>query len=228
MTMQTFPTSISKDVINDLPLEFYPGSIVVVDSAASLQKAMSYLNLQHTVGIDTETKPVFTKGKKNKVALLQVSTDDVCFLFRLNLIGLPEEINAFFGNPSIKKIGLSLKDDFMMLRARNIELTTEGFIDLQDFVTYFGIEDSSLQKIYALLFSKKISKSQRLSNWEAHELSTGQQNYAALDAYACLRIYNRLCAGNLMFVPKDTDRPEESGEVEHLADEITRGASKND
>lgn len=199
--MQTCPTSISKEAISELPLEFFPGSIIVVDTEASLHKAMSYLNLQHIVGIDTETRPVFSKGKKNKVALLQVSTDDVCFLFRLNIIGLPDEINVFFGNPSIKKIGLSLKDDFLMLRARNSELLTEGFIDLQDFVTYFGIEDSSLQKIYALLFSKKISKSQRLSNWEAHELSTGQQNYAALDAFACLKIYNRLCAGNLVFVP---------------------------
>ncbi len=207
--MQTYPTSISKEAISELPLEFYPGSIIVVDSSASLQKAMSYLNLQRIVGLDTETKPVFSKGKKNKVALLQVSTDDVCFLFRLNLIGLPDEINAFFGNPSIKKIGLSLKDDFMMLRARNMELMTEGFIDLQDFVKYFGIEDSSLQKIYALLFSKKISKSQRLSNWEAHELSTGQQNYAALDAYACLKIYNKLCAGNLVFASATVDAMEE-------------------
>lgn len=199
--MQTYPTSISKEAISELPLEFFPGSIVVVDSPASLQKAMSYLSLQHIVGIDTETKPVFSKGKKNKVALLQVSTDDVCFLFRLNFIGFPDEINAFFGNPSIKKIGLSLKDDFLMLRARNCGLLTEGFIDLQDFVKYFGIEDSSLQKIYALLFSKKISKSQRLSNWEAHELSTGQQNYAALDAFACLKIYTKLCGGNLVFTP---------------------------
>jgi ribonuclease D len=208
--MQTYPTSIAKEALNEMPLEFFPGSIVLVDSAVMLQKALSYLNLQRVVGFDTETKPVFSKGKKNKVALLQLSTDDVCFLVRLNVIGFPAEINDFFGNPSIKKIGLSLRDDFMMLRARNSELKTDGFIDLQEFAKEFGIEDSSLQKIYALLFGKKISKSQRLSNWEATVLTTGQQNYAALDAYACLKIYNRLISGNMVFVP--ASQPEEVSE----------------
>ena len=198
--MQLYPTSITKEQISGLPLEFFPGSIVLVDSSELVQKAMSYLNQQSMIGLDTETKPVFTKGRKNKVALLQISTDDVCFLFRLNRIGLPAEINDFFANPDICKIGLSLRDDFMMLRARNPELHTEEFIDLQDYVKCFGIEDSSLQKIYALLFGKKISKSQRLSNWEAESLTTGQQNYAALDAYACLKIYHTLSSGTVHFI----------------------------
>jgi ribonuclease D len=208
--MQLDRTSITKEEISELPLEFYPGSIVVVDSPASLAKAMSYLNQQTIIGIDTETKPVFTRGKKNKVALLQISTDDVCFLFRLNLIGLPAEICRFLGDPEICKVGLSLRDDFMMLRARNPELKTEGFIDLQDFAKGYGIEDSSLQKIYALLFGKKISKSQRLSNWEADSLTTGQQNYAALDAYACLKIYHTLSSGKFHFISLNDSMVEES------------------
>ena len=46
--------------------------------------------------------------------------------------------------------------------------------------------------IYAILFKEKISKSQRLSNWEADVLSDGQKQYAATDAWACLNIYNLL------------------------------------
>jgi ribonuclease D len=145
---------------------------------------------------------VFIKGKKNKVALLLISNEDVCFLIRMNHVGFTEEMNNFFKNPDIKKIGLSLKDDFLMLRARCSSLEPRGFIDLQDYVRTFGIEDSSLQKIYAILFGKKISKSQRLSNWEAVQLTTAQQNYAALDAYACLKIYNELNSGNVVFLPK--------------------------
>lgn len=55
-----------------------------------------------------------------------------------------------------------------------------------------AIQDKSLQKIYAILFKEKISKSQRLSNWEADVLSDGQKQYAATDAWACLNIYNLL------------------------------------
>lgn len=39
---------------------------------------------------------------------------------------------------------------------------------------------------------KKITKRQRVSNWEAEELSDAQKNYAAIDAWACLKIYNHL------------------------------------
>jgi ribonuclease D len=209
--MRTCKTTITKEELNEFPHEFYPGSIVVVDTMLLFQNSMKFLNQQKIVGIDTETKPVFTKGKKNKVALLQISNEDVCFLFRLNHIGFPDEMNRFFSNPDIIKIGLSLKDDFLMLRARCSSLEPRGFIDLQDYVRIFGVEDSSLQKIYALLFGKKISKSQRLSNWEAEQLTPGQQNYAALDAYACLKIYFELNDENVIFLPNI-----EAGENENL------------
>ena len=94
-------------------------------------------------------------------------------------------------NPNIKKIGLSLRDDFMMLRKR-ASFKQENCIDLQEYVKHFGIKDKSLQKIYAILFKEKISKAQRLSNWEAVELTDAQQRYAATDAWSCLRIYNFL------------------------------------
>ena len=91
------------------------------------------------------------------------------------------------------KIGLSLKDDFTMLRRREDVHAEEGnWIELQDYVSRFGIEDRSLQKIYANLFGEKISKSQRLSNWEAEMLSESQMKYAATDAWACVEIYNCL------------------------------------
>jgi ribonuclease D len=209
--MNTYKCSISKEELKEFPHEFFPGSIVVVDTPELMKDAVNFLNQQTIVGLDTETKPVFSKGRINKVALLQISTEDVCFLFRLNVLGFTEEMNAFFKNGSIKKIGLSLKDDFLMLRARCSSLAPAGFIDLQDYCKEFGIEDSSLQKIYGILFEKKISKSQRLSNWEATQLTTAQQNYAALDAYACLKIYSELKQNGGIFLPK-----EESVQTEEL------------
>jgi ribonuclease D len=76
---------------------------------------------------------------------------------------------------------------------RRLKFVPAGFVDLQSIVKEHDIDDISLQKIYALLFSKKISKSQRLSNWEAEMLTESQKKYAALDAWACLKIYEKLC-----------------------------------
>jgi ribonuclease D len=190
--MNDFIPSIKKEEINLLPLANFGGSVVIVDTAELLDQTLEILNKQRVVGFDTETKPVFSKGKKNKVALLQIATEDTCFLIRLNLLGFTSQMISFFNNPDILKIGLSIKDDFLMLRARSDGFNPQGFIELQTFVKSFGIEDNSLQKIYAIIFEKKISKSQRLSNWEADSLSGGQQHYAALDAWACLCIYLEL------------------------------------
>lgn len=183
--------TITKEQLAELPRETFNGSIIVVDHQEEVATAVTHLSNHKAIGFDTETKPSFKRGQNHKVALMQLATDEVCYLFRLNRIGYPKELVQLMSNPDIKKIGLSLRDDFAAIRQRSVR-KPENFIDLQLFVDKFGIDDNSLQKIYALLFGKKISKSQRLSNWEAPQLTPAQQAYAAIDAWACLRIYNHL------------------------------------
>ena len=175
-----------------MPKVLFPGRIFVVYTESDAEKAVAYLKDQRIVGVDTETRPSFKRGTTHKVALLQISTQDTCFLFRLNRIGMPESLQEFLMSDTLK-IGLSLKDDFNSLRKRQDMHPDRGnWIELQEYVGKFGIEDRSLQKIYANLFGEKISKNQRLSNWEADVLSEGQKLYAATDAWACVEIYNCL------------------------------------
>ena len=190
--MKQIKNKITKTEIATLPKVLFPGRIFVIYTEADADKAISYLQTQRLVGVDTETRPSFKRGTTHKVALLQISTSDTCFLFRLNQIGMPPSLQEFLMSDTLK-IGLSLKDDFTMLRRRKDVHAEEGnWIELQDYVGRFGIEDRSLQKIFANLFGQKISKSQRLSNWEAETLSEGQMKYAATDAWACVEIYNCL------------------------------------
>ena len=106
-------------------------------------------------------------------------------------MGFSPELAAFLENQNITKVGLSLKDDFMMLRGISA-FTPKGFVDIQSIIDNYGIGEKSLQKIYAILFGKKISKSQRLSNWEADVLTDAQKRYASTDAWATLKIYEKL------------------------------------
>ncbi len=183
--------SIDKETLKDLPKATFPGQIHVVQTPQEAERAVIYLKRYPLVGIDSETRPSFAKGRPHKVALLQVSSEDHCFLFRLNLTGLTLPIITLLESPHTTKVGLSLKDDFMMLHKR-APFEQRACIELQEYVRPFGIEDKSLQKIYGILFGEKISKSQRLSNWEADTLTEPQKLYAATDAWACLNIYNRL------------------------------------
>jgi ribonuclease D len=189
--MTQYAPTIEKAQISQMPTAVYSGTIRVISSTAEALTALSYLSRQRCVGVDTETRPTFRKGALNKVALLQVATRQECFLFRLNLISDTEVFKSFFENVQVEKVGLSLKDDIAALR-RRLDFSPAGWIDLQNMVGERGIDDRSLQKIYANLFGERISKRQQLSNWEAEHLTDAQQAYASLDAYSCLRIYEQL------------------------------------
>ena len=186
-----YTPKISKEDVNQMPVEVFEGEIVVVDDELKIADAMQYLRKQTIVGIDTETRPSFTKGIRYKVALVQISTLDRCYLFRLNKMDYPKEMFDFLTDSSVKKIGLSLRDDLTGLNKYH-RFNPKNFIDLQAIVQNYGILELSLQKIYAIVFGKKISKSQRLTNWESDELTVPQQVYAATDAWACLRMYQQL------------------------------------
>lgn len=186
--------TIDKETINRLPIESFAGRIHVIESVDAAKQAIEKLHNHTLLGLDTETKPSFRKGRTNKVSLVQLSTDTDCYLFRINKIGFIDELRNLMIDRSITKIGLSLHDDFKVLHKID-DFEPHNYIDLQNIVKQYGIEDMSLQKIYAIVFGKKISKSQRLSNWEAPTLSVPQQYYAALDAWACLRIYQTLQEG---------------------------------
>lgn len=190
--MKQIKDKITKAEIAAMPKVEFPGRIYVIYTEADTDKAVAYLMNQQIVGVDTETRPSFKRGQTHKVALMQISTHDTCFLFRLNKIGMPDSLQKFLVSDTLK-IGLSLKDDFQVIRRRKDVHAEEGnWIELQDYVSRFGIEDRSLQKLYANLFGEKISKSQRLSNWEAESLTEAQMKYAATDAWACVQIYNCL------------------------------------
>ncbi|MDR0371134.1 MAG: 3'-5' exonuclease domain-containing protein 2 [Prevotellaceae bacterium] len=186
-----FKTKITKEEVNRLEIEAFKGEIVVVEKEEKVESAIQYLKKFPEVGFDTETKPSFRKGLKYRVSLVQISTPDVCFLFRLNKMGLPPLLSNYLGDKSIKKIGLSLRDDFNGLRGRHA-FKPANFVDIQNIVQSYGILELGLQRIYAIIFDRKISKSQQLSNWENDRLTESQKCYAATDAWACLRIYLQL------------------------------------
>lgn len=190
--MKTIKNKFDKHDIADLPKVTFEGRIITVVSEGEAQRAVAYLLSQPILGFDTETKPSFRPGAgMHKVALLQVSTPDTCFLFRLNQMGFPDCIRQLLEDTKVTKVGLSWHDDLMQLH-RRAEFTAGTFVELQHFVRILGIEDLSLQKIYANLFGQKISKSQRLTNWEADVLSQGQKVYAATDAWACIQIFREI------------------------------------
>lgn len=186
--MKKLYSKYDKTKIKDLPRVLFQGRIVVVLTETEAEKAVRYLMKADILGFDTETRPSFKKGQQNKVSLLQVSTHDTCFLFRLNRFGLCPAIKKLLETKKVRKIGLSWDDDIRSLKALG-DFKPQGFFELQQHMLELGIEDISLAKLYANIFGQRISKREQLSNWESDVLSTKQQGYAATDAWACIMLY---------------------------------------
>ncbi len=189
--MKKIYDKFDKSIINSLPLVTFPGKIIVVLNEYEADRAVEYLLSCDVLGVDTETRPAFRKGNNHKVALLQVATRKECFLFRLNHLGLPQSLLRLLSNKQVPMVGLSWHDDLMSLHRRE-QFEPGWFIDIQDIIGNLGIVDKSLQKLYANLFGEKISKRQRLTNWEADVLTDRQKEYAAIDAWACIKLYDEI------------------------------------
>jgi ribonuclease D len=186
-----FKESITKEELTDLPLRWFEGEIQVIEDHEPMNKIARFLAKQKVIGFDTETRPAFKKGVINKVALLQLSTAEKAFLFRVNKMGLPPEIMKILSNPKIIKPGVAIRDDIKGLQAISA-FKPQGFIELQDFAKEMGILNFSLKKLTAIILGFRISKSQQLSNWEAPALTEAQQIYAATDAWTSFEIYKTL------------------------------------
>ncbi len=186
-----FKESITKEELTDLPLRWFEGEIQIIEDHDQVDDIAKFLSSQKVIGFDTETRPAFKKGVFNKVALLQLSTTDRAFLFRVNKIGVPSQILKILSNPGIVKPGVAIRDDVKGLQAISM-FKPKGFVELQDHAKEMGILNFSLKKLAAIVLGFRISKSQQLSNWEAPTLTDAQKIYAATDAWAALEIYKSL------------------------------------
>lgn len=191
MNKNSFIENISNEEVNKLPIIRFEGEIVVVDKPEQVGPACEDLLKQKVIGFDSETRPNFKAGRMNKVALLQLSTPTHCYLFRLNRVGLQREMTRVLERASIKKIGADVRDDIRELNQLR-KFRSKGFIDLQSIISKWGVAEKSVRKMSAIVLGERVSKAQRLSNWEASTLTPAQQQYAATDAWICAEIYKKL------------------------------------
>lgn len=186
------PYSISKEEINELPLGQFEGKIYLIDSLKDVEDAVDFLEDQRIIGFDTETKPSFKKGQFNHVSLLQLSTSEQAFVFRLNKIGFPDPLRNLLEKENLLKIGAAVHDDLKALRKLTDSFHPLSFFDLNDELKRVGFLNVGVRNLCGMVLKIRISKTEQVSNWEAENLSEKQLRYAATDAWACLEVFNLL------------------------------------
>lgn len=186
-----FKKEITVDEINNLELKKYSGKVLVIDSKKLIKNSCEEIKKNNIIGIDTETKPSFEKGIKNRVSLIQIATVKNVYLFRINKIEFPDELLDIFSDITIIKVGIAIHDDVRDLkRIKNFK--DRSFIDLNNLAKDYGFISIGAKKLSALILGIRISKKQQLSNWETDRLSTKQIDYAATDAWICREIFIKI------------------------------------
>ena len=186
-----YTEKIDNETTAQLPAIEFRGQINIIDREEQIEAACCDLTQAKMIGFDTETRPSFKAGVSYRVSLLQLSTEERCYLFRLNRIPLSKHLLRLLENPKVVKIGADVAGDLRSLRQLR-HFRDGGFVDLQTIVGDWGIEEKSLRKMSAIVLGKRVSKAQRLSNWESSSLTDKQQLYAATDAWVCTQIYKKL------------------------------------
>lgn len=186
-----FQKEMTKEAVNELPIQRYEGKIVIVANEAQMKEALEEIAQSSVVGFDTETKPAFKKGEYNSVSLLQIATEKIVYLFRLNLIGFPTELATIFENPSIIKTGISIRDDIKEM-AKIRDFNPQNIVELNTVAKELEIRHAGVRRLAAIFLGVRISKAQQTTNWEREVLTPQQLVYAATDAWVCLEIYKKL------------------------------------
>ena len=186
-----YPESISKEELQGLPLLTFQGKIHLIEDNATAKQCIKSLSKAAVLGFDTEKKPTFHKGSYHPTALVQLSTHEEAFLFRINKIGIPAGLISIFEDQKIKKVGVSIRDDVQELQ-KVTEFKPGGFVELLDITQSIGIKKSGVRNLSGIFLRQRVSKNQQTSNWENEILTKAQQLYAAADAWVPYTIYTML------------------------------------
>ncbi|WP_147820102.1 3'-5' exonuclease [Salidesulfovibrio onnuriiensis] len=181
--------AFTKDEINAMPLRRYEGPVHVVRTEKQRDAAVKALREETVLGFDTETRPVFKKGRKpNPPSLIQLASADEVYVFQINLLPMDNGLLELLADKQVIKTGVSVHDDIIGLK-KLAKFRPANFIDLGEVSQQHKMQTHGLRNLAANLLGFRISKSAQCSNWAKEKLSKQQVAYAATDAWVSREIY---------------------------------------
>jgi ribonuclease D len=184
----TLPGAISREEVAALPIRRYEGEVHLVASPEALEQAMADIRQEQVLGLDTETRPAFSKGESYLPSLVQVATAGAVYLFQLKRVDCAAEVAEFLASPDIIKAGVALAHDLRQLR-QLYPIEPASVFDMGLIARRHGIPQTGLRNLAGIFMGFRIAKGTRTSNWAAATLSPAQISYAATDAWASRELY---------------------------------------
>ncbi|KAI4470635.1 5' exonuclease domain-containing protein [Holotrichia oblita] len=207
-------------------LNLSPDHIILVDAITEFERFLDNMQDVYLVGVDCEWKPTFGV-QKSELALMQIATRN--YVYILDVIQLSgkaphlwQELGNFlFNNCDILKLGFAFTSDTSIIIHSLPHLSfnqNAGFLDVlslwkqieknPNIKLPYEVQSGgpSLSTLVHLCLGRPLDKSDQFSNWEKRPLRQSQLEYAALDAYCLIQVYDVLksCSETVGFPFDDT------------------------
>jgi ribonuclease D len=154
------------------------------------RSALQILQIEKIVGLDTETY-WNAAANRSHVSLVQIAPrEGMVFVFDLLKIDV-ELLRPLIESTEVTMTAHNARFDEGMLTGEG--LRPAAFVDtLRLARAALRLPSYSLAGVVAHLFGLEMDKSYQKSNWKRRPLTRAQMEYAALDAYITLRVYDEL------------------------------------
>jgi ribonuclease D len=192
--------SITREDLANLPIRRYEGVVSLVETLKDLEQARADIRQERIVGLDTETRPSFSKGESHLPCLVQAATARAVYLFQLSRLDVFPALAELLAKPEIVKTGVGLAYDLQRLKLV-FPFTVESALDLGVVARRRGLGQTGVRNLAGMFLGFRIPKGNRTSNWAAPRLSPAQVAYAATDAWACRELYLRFESLGLLAAP---------------------------
>jgi ribonuclease D len=154
------------------------------------RSALQPLHLETIIGLDTETywNPA---ANRSHVSLVQIAPREGSVLV-FDLLAIDVELlRPLIESPDVRMVAHNARFDEGMLIGAG--LRPSAFVDtLRLARAALRLPSYSLAGVVAHLFGIELDKSYQKSNWKRRPLTRAQLEYAALDAFITLRVYDEL------------------------------------
>mmetsp|Transcript_123557 Transcript_123557/g.357292 ORF Transcript_123557/g.357292 Transcript_123557/m.357292 type:complete len:396 (-) Transcript_123557:137-1324(-) len=187
----------------------YPNTIQLVSSTDSEAYAqlVDEAAVASTVAYDAQWSPDFDEGTDNQIALLQLAFPQSgnTYVLQLPLLGpsFPAEVKRLFESNDVSVAGFAANEiDIHKFEISGINIDRASLFDIQPWCEAEMGENESVKQGWrvglkraadcVLDFEMEKTSTIASSNWEREELTTAQVEYAAMDVWVALRLYQRL------------------------------------
>ena len=149
------------------------------------------------IGFDIEWKVDFKTQAYHDTATVQVcESESKCYGFHVSVMkSFPSELKRILSNERILKVGVGINGDMNRLECET-GVKPNGIVDLSKLADkkLGTTENWSLAGLATNQLGYRLRKNYdvRCGDWEEYPLSDAQLEYAALDAYASLLVYQKL------------------------------------